>query len=140
MAFSLSFSKSILVLIFICDKVERGETNYLSARAMSEVLDIPKPTLIQILGHLNAAGILHTKEGAGGGVRLAKSPDQITLLDMLTAIERNKPLFQTEYQLKAQGVRPDSAKAVVDAALLGAEAKLRDELAATTLQDLLDRR
>lgn len=138
MAYSLSFSKSILVLIFISDKVRRGETEFISTKVMSDLINIPKPTLSIILSNLMRAGILQTKEGISGGVRLAKSEDKITLLDLLLAIEKEKPLFQTEYNLNVSGKRPDSAKKTVNTILKKVEKTIKDDLKKTTLKDILD--
>lgn len=138
MAYSLSFSKSILVLIFISDKTRRGETEFISAKNMSDFLNIPRPTLSVILNNLIRAGILHSKEGIKGGVRLTKSEDQITLLDLLVAIENEKPLFQTDYHLNVAGKRPESAKKTVDAVLKQVETKIKEDLSKTTLKDILD--
>lgn len=137
MAYSLSYSKSILVLIFISDKTRLGKTEFLSTKYMSEILNIPRPTLTQIISNLMRAGILQTKEGANGGVRLIKSEDQITLLDMLLAIENEKPLFQTEYELNVSGDRPDSAKKTVNTVLRTIEQTTKDELKKVTLKDLI---
>jgi DNA-binding IscR family transcriptional regulator len=57
MAYSLSYSKSILVLAFISDKIRRGETEYISTKVISELLNIPKPTLSVIFNNLIRAGI-----------------------------------------------------------------------------------
>ena len=138
MAYSLSFSKSILVLIFISDKIRRGETEFISTKVMSELLNIPKPTLSVILSNLMRAGILQTKEGVNGGVRMAKSEDKITLLDLLIAIENEKPLFQTEYELYVTGKRPDNAKKTVSMILKKIETTIKDDLKKTTLKSILD--
>lgn len=138
MAYSLSFSKSILVLIFISDKTRRGETDFISAKVMSELLNIPKPTLSLILGNLMRAGILQTREGVRGGVRMAKSEDKITLLDLLVAIENEKPLFQTDYELNVSGKRPDSAKKIVNTILGKIEKSIKTDLKKTTLKNILD--
>jgi Rrf2 family protein len=137
-AYSLSFSKSILVLLFISDKTRRGETEFISTKVMSEFLNIPKPTLSVILSNLMRAGILQTKEGVNGGVRMAKTEDKITLLDILIAIENEKPLFQTEYELNVSGKRPDSAKKTVNAILKKIEKTIKDDLKKTTLKDILN--
>lgn len=138
MAYSLSFSKSILVLIFISDKTRRGETEFISTKVISDLLSIPKPTLSVILGNLMRAGILYTKEGASGGFRMARSEENITLLDILLAIESEKPLFQTNYEMKASGTRPDTARETVNSTLKKAESLMKDELRKTTLKQLLD--
>ena len=138
MAYSLSFSKSILVLTFISDKIRRGETEYISTKVMSELLDIPKPTLTVIFNNLIRAGILESKEGINGGVRFAKNAEEITLLDILNAIENQKPLFQTSFEIKAKGKRPDSLiKAVIDN-LKKVEDTVKLNLSKTTLKNILD--
>jgi Rrf2 family protein len=138
MSYSLSYSKSILVLIFISDKIRRGETEFISTKVMSDLLAIPKPTLSLILSNLMRAGILQSKEGVNGGVRMAKSEDQINLLDILIAIESNKPLFQTEYNLNTSGQRPDSAKSTVNSILNNIEDSIKVNLKKTTLRDILN--
>ncbi len=138
MAYSLSFSKSILVLAFISDKIRRGETEYISTKVMSELLDIPKPTLTVIFNNLIRAGILESKEGINGGVRFAKNAEKITLFDILNAIENQKPLFQTSFELKAKGKRPDSIKKAVTDSLKKVEELVKTSLSNTTLKNILD--
>lgn len=137
MAYSQSFSKSILVLVFISDKIKRGETEYISASVMSDLMDIPKPTLSVIFNNFIRAGILESKEGINGGVRFAKSEDKITLLDILIAIESPKPLFYTNFEIKAKAKRPETVrKRIVDTLQL-VETNLKKDLEKTTLKDIL---
>lgn len=138
MAYSLSFSKSILVLAFISDKIRRGESEYISTKVISELLNIPKPTLSIIFNNLIRSGILESKEGINGGVRFAKDPEQITLLDILVAIENQKSLFQTSFDLNAKSSRPQSLKKAVIDSLTSVEAEMQAALARTSLKDILD--
>ena len=138
MAYSLSFSKSILVLAFISDKIRRGETEYISTKVISDLLNIPKPTLSVIFNNLIRAGILESKEGINGGVRFAKNPEQITLLDILTAIENQKSLFQTSFELYVKSKRPDDLKKAVTDTLNNVENEMKIALTKTTLKDILD--
>src|SRR3990172_842081 len=48
---------------------------------------IPPSFLAKIVSQLSVAGLLQTSRGARGGVSLAKSPDQISLLDVVEAID-----------------------------------------------------
>ena len=105
---------------------------------MSELLNIPKPTLSIIFNNLIRAGILESKEGINGGVRFAKNAEQITLLDILTAIENQKSLFQTSFELKAKSKRPESIKKAVIEALNNVEEEMKDALSKTTLKDILN--
>ena len=49
--------------------------------------DIPSPFLAKIVLQLSALGILHTSRGAKGGVQLAKPADEISLLQIVEAID-----------------------------------------------------
>jgi Rrf2 family protein len=138
MAYSLSFSKSILVLAFISDKIRRNETEYISTKVMSDLLNIPRPTLSIMFNNLIRAGILESKEGIYGGVRFAKNANEITLLDILLAIENQKSLFQTSFELKAKSKRPDSLKNSIIETLNNVEVVMKTALSKTTLKDILD--
>lgn len=48
---------------------------------------IPSSFLAKIIAQLSVAGILQTSRGAKGGVRLAKDPSEISLLDVIEAID-----------------------------------------------------
>ena len=54
---------------------------------------IPEKHLAKILHRLAVAGIIKASKGAAKGYSLAKSPEQISLLDALDAIE-GRPLFK----------------------------------------------
>jgi len=138
MAYSLSYSKAILVLAFISDKIRRGETEYISTKVMSDFLNIPKPTLSVIFNNLIRAGILESKEGINGGVRFAKDAEKITLLDILNAIENQKSLFQTSFELNVKSKRLDDLKKAVTDALNNAEEVMKSTLNQTTLKDILN--
>jgi Rrf2 family protein len=49
--------------------------------------DIPTPFLAKIVLQLSAVGILHTSRGARGGVRLAKAPSEISLLEIVEIVD-----------------------------------------------------
>lgn len=81
---------------------------------------------------------MESKEGMYGGVRFAKNAENITLLDILNAIENQKSLFQTNFELKAKGKRPDSLKKAVTDHLKKVEDHVKAGLGKTTLKDILD--
>jgi Rrf2 family protein len=51
---------------------------------------IPERYLEQILANLRRGGLLKSQRGAKGGYILAKAPDEITLLDVVTSIEGDR--------------------------------------------------
>jgi Rrf2 family protein len=54
---------------------------------ISDKQNIPKRFLEQILNDLKSAGIVMSKRGVAGGYRLKRSPDQITLAEIIRHIE-----------------------------------------------------
>lgn len=136
MSYSYSFSKAILVVIFISDKIRQEQYDFLSTQMISKVLSIPKPTLVKILQNLNLNGIIETREGKQGGIRLMKKPSEITVLDILNAVE-GKPLFQTQFNIMAEGKRPDNAQKSIREILTKAEEQMKNTLANKTIDEIL---
>jgi len=137
MSYSLSFSKAILVVIFISDKIRQGQYEFLSTKLISEMLSIPKPTLVKILQSLTMDGIVETKEGKLGGIRLAKQPKDISILDIFNALEKGKPLFQTAYNIHAEGKRPSNAQKSIATILNAAEDQMKELLGQKTIEEIL---
>ena len=137
MSYSLSFTKSILVVIFISDKIRQKQFEFLSTADISKYLSIPKPTLVKILQNLNVANIIETKEGKNGGIRLMKEPSEITVLEIFEAMEKGKPLFQTVYNILANAKRPNNAQESIKNILTDAEEQLKNELAKKTIEEIL---
>jgi Rrf2 family protein len=138
MSYSLSFSKAILVVIFISDKTRQNQFEFLSTASLSEILSIPKPTLVKILQSLTAEGIIETKEGKFGGIRLIKDPSNISVLEILNAVEKGKSLFNTTFDIKAKGQRPDKAQISLLDLFDAAENKMKEELSKKTIAQILE--
>lgn len=60
---------------------------YVSIREISEKLDISFPFLTKIFQQLNEAGLLKSLRGPSGGVALTKSPDDISLYEVVVAVD-----------------------------------------------------
>uniref|UniRef100_A0A7V4JRD3 Rrf2 family transcriptional regulator n=1 Tax=Thermodesulfobacterium geofontis TaxID=1295609 RepID=A0A7V4JRD3_9BACT len=62
--------------------------NYTSkAEEISKEMQIPKEFLMKILKQLEKAALLELKRGVSGGVKLVKKPKDITLYDVIVAME-----------------------------------------------------
>lgn len=59
----------------------------LSATLLAGETGIPLPTAQKLTGRLAAAGLLDTARGARGGFRLARGPREISLADIVEAVE-----------------------------------------------------
>jgi Rrf2 family protein len=138
MSYSISFSKAVLVVIFIADKTQQGMFDFLSSQMISDVLSIPKPTLVKILQSLTRVGIIETKEGKNGGIRLLKKPSDIKVLDIFEAVEEGKPLFHTSLSILAEGKRPDNALKSLVSLLNDAEVQMKNTLNQKTIEEILN--
>ncbi len=56
-------------------------------KELAERTGLPQPYLEQILLALKTDGIVTSKRGVGGGYRLAKDPRDITLAEIVTAVD-----------------------------------------------------
>lgn len=106
-------------------------------RTTAEIADrtnIPAGYLSKVLRTLSHAGLLHARRGIGGGFTLARSPDSMSILDLLAAVGDNIVRIQT------------CPLGSFDHQSLGAMHRMLDEVSAftearfksTTIQDLLD--
>ena len=66
-------------------KMGNGERAATSTVAKEQ--NIPPSFLAKIISQLSIAGLLHTSRGARGGVTLARAPKDITLLEVVEAID-----------------------------------------------------
>jgi len=58
-----------------------------SVRDIAERTSLPQPYLEQILLALKGAGLVRSKRGVGGGYELAREPADITLADIVSAVD-----------------------------------------------------
>jgi Rrf2 family protein len=54
---------------------------------IAEEQHIPPSFLAKIISQLSIAGLIHTSRGARGGVSLARTPEEITILEVVEAID-----------------------------------------------------
>ena len=59
----------------------------LSASVLAEETGVPLPTAQKLMQALGRAGLLVGQRGAGGGYRLARDPQAISLADIIEAVE-----------------------------------------------------
>jgi len=58
-----------------------------ATRKIAEEENIPPSFLAKIISQLHIAGLINTSRGASGGVVLSREPKEITLLDVVEAID-----------------------------------------------------
>ena len=64
-----------------------GQTQPTSVRDIADRTGLPQPYLEQILLALKGAGLVRSKRGVGGGYVLARAPEDVTLSQIVSAVE-----------------------------------------------------
>ena len=64
-----------------------GTSERAATSTVAEEQRIPPSFLAKIISQLSIAGLLHTSRGARGGVTLAREPEDISLLEVVEAID-----------------------------------------------------
>lgn len=119
-----------------------GRENTLPASALAEYHGLSPSYLLKHLKQLASAGILNSVPGPHGGYSLARRPEEVTLLDVVMAIEGPQPAFRcNEIRQRGPGALDASAYARpcgINAAMLKAERAYRAALRETTLASVIE--
>ena len=122
--------------------VHSGQTRP-SSRDLAELQGVSPSFVAKIFPKLEKAGIVAADKGVRGGYRLAKPPEEITVLAIVDAIEGKKPLFDCQ-EIRDRcavfgGEPPHWATrgvCAIHAVMLRAENSMRDVLAQETIASL----
>ena len=81
--FSKTCELGLQAVLFLSTK----EKKIYNAEEISNELKVPKEFVSKVLQILTTSGIVGSKKGKSGGFFLAKTPDQIKLIDIVEAID-----------------------------------------------------
>lgn len=113
----------------------------LNGAALAEFHGISESYLLKHLQAMVRAGVLESIPGPKGGFRLARPPEEITLLDIVEAIDGREPAFRcTEIRQRGPSAFDPSAyvrPCAIHLAMLRADAAWRKALRTQRLADLV---
>lgn len=127
------------LLWLIAEDVERA-----SSRDLAELQGVPSAVLAKIMPRLEKAGLVNARDGIAGGYALARPASEITVLNVIDAVETHRRLFDCKEVRRGcvlfGSMPPDwaiSRMCGIHAVMLRAEDRMRAELAQTSLADLV---
>lgn len=121
----------------------KGNDCEMSVREMAELQNVPYDYLAKIFTRLSRAGLVVSSEGKGGGFRLARAGELITVLDVVHAIDGQKSMFECREIRQRLALFEDAPPAWacdgpcgVRSVMDSAQQRMEEELARYTLLDL----
>ncbi len=100
---------------------------------IAEATQVPSAYLSKVIQGLSRAGLLISQRGVGGGVRLAQTPEELSILDVVEAVDPVQRIRTCPLGLKAHGKKLCALHFRMDAALKQMEESFR----ATTLAEVI---
>lgn len=130
MQFSLSIDYAIHGLVYLA-LVSPEKATFMSA--IAKAIKVPESYLRKVFQLLAKRRIVLSQRGAKGGYLLARKPDQITLKDIIDAIDGSLPIFSC---LKIQRKCNITQNCVLKETFEKAIARMSAILEETSLEDL----
>src|ERR1035438_6007492 len=127
--FSQTVEYALRAVVHLADQALASRTTDQIATATL----VPKAYLSKVLQGLCQANIVHSKRGLGGGMTLTKSPSELTILDVVNAVEPIGRIRECPLGLAAHGVRLCPLHKRLDNAMALVEKAFRQ----TTLAEIL---
>jgi Rrf2 family protein len=127
--FSQKVEYALRAVVHLAAKSPEGQTTEQIARATR----VPPAYLAKVLQQLVHGGVLRSQRGIGGGISLVKSPEELSLLEVVSAVEPIQRIQECPLGLAAHGVRLCPLHKRLDAALASVEEAFRS----TTLAEIL---
>jgi Rrf2 family protein len=136
----LSLSRKTDYALIALSLLAKQETGVVSAREIAAGTGLPLPILTNILKSLAHAEIVVSERGACGGYGLGRSPETVTLYDLITAIEGRFQLVRCAVLGKDSDDAPCELEPSCPTRLPAhkVHARLRRFLESITLAELVD--
>ena len=129
--FSRTAEYALRAVVFLA---ESGETRY-PTQAIADSTHIPPPYLSKVLNSLARAGVLTAQRGPYGGFGLSRSPSQMTVYEVIQAVDPLKRIVKCPLNLEAHKDQLCPLHSRLDASL----ALIQEDLQRSTIADLLTR-
>lgn len=127
--FSQTVEYALRAIVFLADKSPEACTT----EQIAEATHVPKPYLSKVLQNLGRGDIVRSQRGIGGGVSLVRPPSELTILEVVNAVEPIQRITTCPLGLKSHGKNLCPLHRRMDDAMASVEAAFRN----TTLAEVL---
>jgi len=127
--FSQSVEYALRAVVHLAHEAPRGRTTEQIARATQ----VPGPYLAKVLQGLVRGEIVRSQRGVGGGMALVRAPEELTILDVVNAVDPIRRIRTCPLGLEAHGAHLCPLHRRMDEAL----ASVERAFAETTLAEIL---
>lgn len=121
--FSQTTEYALRAIVFLAQHQDEGP---IGNAKIAERTQVPPSYLAKILQSLTAVDILTSKRGAAGGFQLAVVPDELSVLDVINAVDPIKRITTCPLGLKTHAKTLCPMHARLDAAMASVEESLRN--------------
>lgn len=133
----MQFSSRLTIATHILLCIEIFKDDYkVTSNFLAGSINVNPVIIRNVLGLLSSAGIVEIKAGVGGA-SLAKSPDEITLLDIFKAVEKEESLFHFHENPNPQCPVGRNVHNIMDSKLDTIQSAMENELSKITLSQLI---
>ena len=127
--FSQTVEYALRAVVYLAGQAPEARTT----DQISEATQVPKPYLSKVLQNLGRSDIVLCQRGVGGGVTLVKTPEELTILEVVDAVEPIERIETCPLGLKSHGKHLCPLHRRMDDAL----AMVQNAFGKTTLAEVL---
>jgi len=127
----------------VCLVDRKGDLCEMNVRELAELQGVPYEYLAKIFTRLSRAGLVVSSEGKGGGFRLARAAELISVLDIVKAIDGPKSMFECKEIRQRMAIFDEKPPAWACEGICGiravmdsAQRRMEEELIRHTVLDL----
>jgi Rrf2 family protein len=128
--FSQTVEYALRAMVVLANAPETPQT----AQSIAAAAKLPTDYLFKVMQSLGRAGLVNAQRGKHGGFTLSRGPGDLTILDVVNAVDPIHRIHTCPLNLKSHGMRLCALHRKLDSAL----AMVEHAFSSTTLADILE--
>ena len=127
--FSQTVEYALRAVVYLADQAPAPRTTL----EIAQSTQVPSAYLSKVIQGLCRAGVLHSQRGVGGGVRLVGEPEELSILDVVNAVDPVKRIHTCPLKLANHGNKLCALHHRLDESL----ARVEESFRSTTLAEVI---